>query len=127
MKKTVQIADQLIRDILKHLPARCCCCETPYGLEVGHWITRSFKGTRWDLRNLHRQCRSCNSEHEYNTESMDTFMENYDTEELKQLSRIITKKYAVQEKIVVLKEILAKLESGEFTTRQEVEDYQRNS
>jgi len=48
---------------------RCYTCGGSKGDEViqcGHLITRSKYATRWDLRNVRPQCRSCNFEHEHN-------------------------------------------------------------
>lgn len=42
---------------------RCCSCGTirPYeGLDAGHFINRKWKATRWEERNVHAQCISCN-------------------------------------------------------------------
>ena len=70
--------DQAIRDIL-HLKTkrlRCFVCgrETdwfnpktnPYGLQVGHYISRSVFALRWDLENCEPVCSSCNRIHEEN-------------------------------------------------------------
>jgi hypothetical protein len=42
----------------------CYTCGTMYvwkALEAGHYIGRSNRGVRWDLRNIRPQCTKCNS------------------------------------------------------------------
>lgn len=44
--------------------ARCVTCGVvkPWKeLDCGHYITRNHLSVRWDIRNCHAQCRSCNS------------------------------------------------------------------
>jgi hypothetical protein len=41
----------------------CCTCKAlhpPEDMDAGHYISRETKATRWDERNVHPQCRSCN-------------------------------------------------------------------
>lgn len=58
---TVNTLDSLVREIVK---IRDCCCftcgRTDLILEVGHFVPRRYKATRWDLRNCHLQCINCN-------------------------------------------------------------------
>lgn len=39
----------------------------PYGLQVGHFISRKVYALRWDFDNCFPQCSVCNKRHEYNT------------------------------------------------------------
>jgi hypothetical protein len=72
--------DQLIRDILKATyqePVECFICKkkypwfhprkNPYGIQVGHYISRTVFALRWDLKNVFPSCSSCNRIHEENT------------------------------------------------------------
>lgn len=41
---------------------KCFTCGVTTDLEVGHFISRRFLATRWDLDNCHLQCKRCNRE-----------------------------------------------------------------
>lgn len=74
-KKLTKALDQIIRDIfkLKYKNPQCFVCDrysdwfhpkkTPYGIQVGHYISRTRTILRWDLKNLFPQCSSCNRTH----------------------------------------------------------------
>lgn len=73
-KKLVKQLDNLIREILKRGEDKCVCCgksgigwfhpkDNPYGLQVGHYVSRTVYALRWDLRNVHPQCSGCNITH----------------------------------------------------------------
>lgn len=78
LKLTTKL-DNVVRDILhaqtKELKCFVCGRETdwfspktnPYGLQVGHFISRSVFPLRWDLKNCEPVCSSCNYVHENNT------------------------------------------------------------
>lgn len=74
-KKLTRALDQIIRDIfkLKYKSPQCFVCDrysdwfspkkNPYGIQVGHYISRTRTVLRWDLKNLYPQCSSCNRTH----------------------------------------------------------------
>lgn len=41
--------------------------DNPYGLQTGHYISRSVYLLRWDMKNIEAVCSSCNRTHEENT------------------------------------------------------------
>ena len=58
---TVNTLDSLVREIVKSRDYCCFTCgRTDQVLEVGHFVPRRYKATRWDLRNCHLQCIECN-------------------------------------------------------------------
>lgn len=78
-KQATKKSDQLIRDILKITAGenpKCFVCgkhigwfhpqDNPYGLQVGHFISRRVYPIRWDLKNIEPQCSSCNRVHNHN-------------------------------------------------------------
>lgn len=73
--------DRLVREIVFIRDEACVTC--PIWLEIkpethkpspvmtpGHFITRGAKNIRWDLRNVYKQCRTCNYIHEQYPEVM---------------------------------------------------------
>jgi len=55
----------------------CCSCGhlKPYSLaDAGHFINRRWMATRWDERNVHAQCSSCNRFDEGNLTGYYRFM-----------------------------------------------------
>lgn len=70
--------DEKIREIIHQTKEqKCFVCSkrigwfnpknNPYGLQVGHYISRSIFSLRWDLKNCEPVCSSCNRIHEENT------------------------------------------------------------
>jgi len=66
--------DDLVRNRLKETkPEICVTCSkrigwfhpqnNPFGLQVGHYISRDIKQLRWHPKNVSPQCSSCNWEH----------------------------------------------------------------
>ncbi len=46
---------------------KCVTCgklAPPENVHAGHFVDRTYKCTRWDERNVHPQCISCNTYHE---------------------------------------------------------------
>lgn len=124
-KKLVKQADDLIRNILHIIDSACITCGEYQQLEVGHWISRTFKGTRWNLKNNHGQCRKCNSYHEENTNPYDRIMTvRYNVDDLKRRSREAHKRNRLEVTIKVLKHILLCLQKGVILTREEAENMQ---
>lgn len=73
-QKVIDKLDDLVRDRLKkEYPKVCVTCgrridwfnplTNPYGLQVGHYISRDIKQLRWHPKNVHPQCSSCNIYH----------------------------------------------------------------
>lgn len=69
--------DTKAREVLKEVyPSYCVTCNksyewfhpinNPYGLQVSHYIKREVKQLRWDSRNIHPMCSSCNINHNSN-------------------------------------------------------------
>jgi len=97
-KKLVKQLDHVIRDILKQGEDRCVCCgksglgwfhpkDNPYGLQVGHYVSRTVYALRWDLKNVHPQCSGCNYQHNNNPIPYTRFMlDHYGKEILDQLT-----------------------------------------
>ena len=66
-QKLVADLDDLVRAILKYDSPFCCCCGQYNGvLQVGHYIPRGKRWTRWNLDNCWRQCGGCNMYHNHN-------------------------------------------------------------
>ena len=67
--------DKLVKEIVFERDEYCVTC--PLWLTIkdnhlpsqvmqpGHYITRGAKSVRWDLRNVYKQCRTCNMIHEH--------------------------------------------------------------
>jgi hypothetical protein len=78
--KLTQELDDLIRQVFKKQTekgfreCKCFICgkeigyfsarDNPYGLQVGHFVTRSCYPLRWDFKNLEWNCSDCNRLHE---------------------------------------------------------------
>ena len=57
----------LVREIVLKRDKRCVTCgATPQQqiMEAGHLFSRVAHSTKWDLKNIYLQCKSCNSKHE---------------------------------------------------------------
>jgi 5-methylcytosine-specific restriction endonuclease McrA len=68
-KKLIKQLDQVVREIVfQDDPHYCVTCGKTSNLQLGHLITRSRYGTRWDLMNCHIQCSGCNYRHEFQPE-----------------------------------------------------------
>jgi hypothetical protein len=78
-KQLTKALDQVIRDILKieaGANPQCFVCgkhlawfhpqECPYGLQVGHFVSRRVYPLRWDLKNVFPQCSADNYTHQHN-------------------------------------------------------------
>ena len=84
-QKTIDKLDDLVRKRLKEeYPKVCVTCgksmdwfhpqNNPYGLQVGHYISRDIKQLRWNPKNVHPQCSRCNWEHNKNPIPYTQFM-----------------------------------------------------
>lgn len=87
-QKIITKLDDVVRQILrKKYPEICVVCgkktgwyhpkENTGGLQVGHFVSRRFYALRWDLRNVHPQCSSCNFLHNNNPIPYTQFMLDY--------------------------------------------------
>lgn len=108
-KQVTKKLDQIIRDILKITAGenpKCFVCgkyigwfhpqENPYGLQVGHFISRRVMPIRWDLKNIEPQCSSCNRVHNHNQlEFTARMIEEYGKERIDYLNE----KYQAYKKI----------------------------
>lgn len=108
-KQVTKALDSLIRDILKVTAGdnpKCFVCgkyigwfhptKNPYGLQVGHFITRRVLPIRWDLKNVEPQCSSCNRIHQNNQiEYTARMIDEYGEERIKYLNE----KYQAYKKI----------------------------
>lgn len=75
--KLIKECDRLVTDILfTTRPHECVTCHirqerfhpinNSYGLQCGHYITRTVFPLRWNLKNCNLQCSRCNFNHENN-------------------------------------------------------------
>jgi len=99
-QKTIDKLDDLVRKRLKEeYPKYCVTCgkaidwfhpqNNPFGLQVGHYISRDIKQLRWCPKNVHPQCSSCNWEHNKNPIPYTQFMlKTYGQEVLDELNEI---------------------------------------
>jgi hypothetical protein len=69
--------DRLTSILVRKRDKRCCTCGSTENLQCGHFISRVFVNTRWDLRNCNAQCASCNVMHELNPVPYYEFMLAY--------------------------------------------------
>lgn len=60
--------DTLVSKFVRLRDLRCIVCGKTENLQCGHYISRAFFPTRWDLRNCNAQCAGCNIKHEYDPE-----------------------------------------------------------
>lgn len=45
-------------------------------MQPGHFITRGSHSVKWDLRNVYKQCKTCNYLHEYHPEVLANYVVN---------------------------------------------------
>lgn len=78
-----------------HGYSKCISCsDTGYfrDMDAGHFIVRGFKPTKYDERNVHAQCFSCNREKEGNVKEYSKALGIKLSEALKDKSRMTAKK-----------------------------------
>lgn len=56
--------DHLTSLIVRKRDKACVICGSTQNPQCGHFISRMFIATRWDLSNCHQQCSGCNMTHE---------------------------------------------------------------
>lgn len=75
--KVIKRLDDKARENLKRVyPLYCVTCgkghewyhpqNNTFGIQVSHYISRDIKQLRWDSRNIHPMCTSCNLNHNKN-------------------------------------------------------------
>ena len=77
------------RDSDKDGNCRCCTCGVvrPWKeMHAGHYVGREARNTRWEEKNVHAQCPSCNTFHEGRKPEYTLFLQKkYGTEIVEQL------------------------------------------
>lgn len=87
-KRLIEDLDEACSLIVRRRDRRCVCCNERdwQKLTAGHFYSRRFYGTRWQLDNLHCQCRRCNELHNSNVWPFTNYMiEVVGTERLSEL------------------------------------------
>lgn len=56
--------DRLVSKIVRLRDGKCVICGSVQNPQCGHFISRMFIATRFDLSNCHQQCSGCNMTHE---------------------------------------------------------------
>lgn len=56
--------DKIMSRIVRLRDPACVTCGSFDNAQCGHYISRMFIATRWDITNCHRQCSRCNVMHE---------------------------------------------------------------
>jgi len=69
--------DELTSKVVRLRDKYCIICGSPYNLECGHWKSRYWRDTRWDLDNCHTQCHDCNQKHEIDSRPYDEWMQKH--------------------------------------------------
>ncbi len=99
--------DDILREQMKiDMPKVCITCnkwldvfhpqDNPYGLQVGHYISRTRLATRWQRRNCHWQCARCNFLHEQNPVPYTKFMlRNYKIQGIEKLDQMSKKQVII--------------------------------
>lgn len=64
-QKIVDRLDDLLHDIVVLRDRACVICGSTAELQAGHLFTRSYGRVKYDLMNVHCQCRSHNFLHEH--------------------------------------------------------------
>ena len=86
-KKLIKQLDAAFKKILYAThPNKCITCGAKENLSWSHLITSSKYATRWNMKNVHIQCLSCNFRHEHYPEYYTNwFLRKYGQEEYKKL------------------------------------------
>jgi hypothetical protein len=98
-----KLIKEIDREFSKYIRSRefsCCTCGSQKKLQAGHYISRRYFSLRWDERNVHSQCQSCNIFHEGNKPRYAIYLINkYGQEILETLDREsrIFKKYSISQ------------------------------
>lgn len=92
----------------------CCSCGRmmPYEqADAGHFINRRWMAVRWDERNVHAQCRSCNRFDEGNNIGYTRFMQRTYGDDMIDilLSKKISHKWSDYELDILIKEYKEKV------------------
>lgn len=121
--------DQAIRDLFKKMYGdnpECICCgkkdawfhptKAKYGIQVGHYVSRTRTCLRWDLNNLYPQCSSDNVKHNQNPSVMTmAIIKKHGKERIEYLEKTSREgvgiRITVQQKQELLNELLDKINS----------------
>lgn len=124
-KKLVKKLDVLCRKILLKrdsidgLIFRCISCRRLLPIEtaqVGHYISRRYESTRWDLRNINLQCPSCNKWHSGNPiEYRKALVDKYGKAEIEKMENFYRESphYSAFDLTQLVKEYQKKLDNKE--------------
>jgi hypothetical protein len=100
--------DELTSKVVLLRDDHCITCGSSFNLECGHYFSRTWRGTRWDLDNCHAQCHWCNQKHEYDANPYDNWMEdNYDVIEIEKKAFNL-RKIGYSEMLLIYKELKEK-------------------
>ena len=122
-KKLVKRLDTLCREILlqrdRFYGEMFCCisCRRLLPLncaQVGHYVSRRYESYRWDLRNIHLECNSCNNPQWGSTSLIEyrkSLVEMYGEEEVSNIEATYRKspKYSVFDLKLLVAEYQKKL------------------
>lgn len=109
--------DKLVSKIVRMRDKACVVCGSTQNPQCGHYVSRMFIATRWDLSNTHQQCAGCNMTHEVDPVPYTLFIqETYGSEYPATLSALahqtkVLKRAERLELEIELKEELRKLEA----------------
>ena len=110
--------DRLVSLIVRARDRSCVICGSRENLQCGHFVSRVFTNTRWNLENCNCQCASCNVKHELDAVPYLLFIElKYGKGTAEKLSRMAheTKKINRLERLELethLKNVLSDLSGG---------------
>lgn len=121
-KKLTKKLDDTIRELYhkKYPNPVCFVCgaktgwfhpkNNPKGCQIGHYVSRRFYGTRWDILNIWCQCSSCNYLHQHNPIPFtNAILKEYGQERLDYLDSARGKRLTTLQKREMLDDILEQI------------------
>ena len=91
---------------------KCCCCGVMFrwkDLDCGHYISRSKFAVRYDERNAHPQCRSCNGKHNDNPKPFQMYiLKTYPAGTLTELNKLAESFTSALDKRFILNNVIKK-------------------
>jgi len=120
-KRLIKQLDDIVRLIVKKQYKNICVtCNritdwfkpktNPYGLQVGHYISRRFMAVRWELKNVHPQCSTCNFKHRNNPAPYTAFLiKTYGQSIITELEEKSSKYKVVKMSVLELRQLLIDL------------------
>ena len=103
--------------------ARCISCGKPQyfkSMDAGHYISRRFKPTKYDERNVHAQCVSCNQHKSGNVDEYAKAIGVEVAQELYDKSREPAKKLKLWEVVAMTKEYRLKAKNEAYRVGVEI-------